>query len=449
MSPPIQNNELSDAHGRAARQLKSFVLSQLPNLIHPASGILKYPYLTPSVSCYANSLWDWDCWFVNIALRHALKLEPGLVPQKELEEAEDGCLRNFLDHLAPGGWMPICLHPEMNAGAIRPAEPTRSNSHKPTFFQHLETLISARGGRIPEWLPGRWDAAEAYLSHYFLNQLHEESGLFVWCDDTAIGIDNDPAVYFRPERSTAAFFLNALMLRELEAAARIASLIGKNDDVYKKRASSLREAIQRLCWDEWTGYFYSLDVNLLPTDAGNYFSCDGGEPVKLHTGAPRNWCGLPIRILGWSGMLALWAGIATPEQATRIVEIHLRNPDTLGCAHGIRTLSRVEPMYQIQASGNPSCWLGPVWIISNYLTFSGLLAYGFLEDAERIARQTIALLARDFDVHGALHEYYHPDTGEPVMNKGFQDWNFLVLLMITWLEDRNRKVGDHGCRASS
>lgn len=140
-----------------------------------------------------------------------------------------------------------------------------------------------------------------------------------------------------------------------------------------------------------------------------------------------------MRILGWSGMLALWAGVASPEQAARMVETHLRNTDTLGCAHGVRTLSRLEPMYQIRATGNPSCWLGPVWIISNYLTFSGLLAYGFVDDARRIAGQTIALLSRDLDANGTLHEYYDPDTGEPVMNPGFQDWNFLVLLMLEWL----------------
>jgi len=438
MNRTIQKEVLPEWDPGATRRLEDFAVSQLPDLIHPASGILGYPYITNSVSCYAHSLWDWDCWFVNLALRQAVKRHPGLVSQEKLEAAEDGCLRNFLDHMAPCGWMPICLHPEMDPPAIRPTEPARSNSHKPTFFQHLDSLIAWREGRIPGWFPGCWDAAEAYLSHYFINQFHAESGLFIWCDDTAIGVDNDPAAYFRPERSTASFFLNTLMLRELEAAARIAPILGKDGGSYRGRADALRASIQGSCWDEWTGYFYSLDVNLLPLDSGKKFLCDGGAAVKLHTGAPRNWSGLPMRILGWSGLLALWAGVATQEQATRIVEVHLRNLDTLGCNYGIRTLSRLEPMYQIQASGNPSCWLGPVWIITNYLTFSGLLSYGFLDDAERIARQTIALLARDLDAHGALHEYYHPDTGAPVMNKGFQDWNFLVLLMIDWLERKVR-----------
>ena len=39
-----------------------------------------------------------------------------------------------------------------------------------------------------------------------------------------------------------------------------------------------------------------------------------------------------------------------------------------------------------------------------------------------------------------LHEYYNPETGEPIMNKGFQNWNFLVLNMIAWLEGRKAVV---------
>ena len=42
----------------------------------------------------------------------------------------------------------------------------------------------------------------------------------------------------------------------------------------------------------------------------------------------------------------------------------------------------------------------------------------------------------NFERFGALHEYYLPDNGEPVLNRGFQNWNFLVLNMIAWMEGR-------------
>ena len=113
-----------------------------------------------------------------------------------------------------------------------------------------------------------------------------------------------------------------------------------------------------------------------------------------------------------------------------------RDEQTFYCRFGIRTLSRLEKMYTLKASNNPSNWLGPVWGISNFMLFSGLNKYGFAEDAQDLARKTVLLFGRDLEKNGSLHEYYHPDTGEPIMTPGFQNWNYLVLNMIAWLENR-------------
>ena len=45
-------------------------------------------------------------------------------------------------------------------------------------------------------------------------------------------------------------------------------------------------------------------------------------------------------------------------------------------------------------------------------------------------------VSRDYERFGALHEYYLPDNGEPVLNKGFQNWNLLVLNMAAWLDGK-------------
>jgi putative isomerase len=119
-----------------------------------------------------------------------------------------------------------------------------------------------------------------------------------------------------------------------------------------------------------------------------------------------------------------------------MVEEHLKNPKTLGAAFGIRSLSKMEKMYGLYASSNPSNWDGPVWGISNYMVFRGLVQYGFQQEAREMADKTIDLFGRDFQTNGSLHEYYNPDTGEPIMNKGFQNWNYLVMNMIAWEENR-------------
>lgn len=92
-------------------------------------------------------------------------------------------------------------------------------------------------------------------------------------------------------------------------------------------------------------------------------------------------------------------------------------------------------MYRVQPSGNPSCWLGPVWGISNYMVFKGLLDYGYFDDAVSICEKTIKLFADDIAKNGAMHEYYDPDTCEGVHNLGFQSWNLLVAGMVKWYSE--------------
>ena len=59
-----------------------------------------------------------------------------------------------------------------------------------------------------------------------------------------------------------------------------------------------------------------------------------------------------------------------------------------------------------------------------------------VREARELAAKTVALFGRDLRQEGALHENYDPDTGAPIINKGFQNWNYLVLNMIAWLEGR-------------
>jgi putative isomerase len=119
---------------------------------------------------------------------------------------------------------------------------------------------------------------------------------------------------------------------------------------WRRRAQDLADAINRHCWDERDGTFYSADLNLQPIDP------DDG----LHRGAPRAWSSLLLRIDNWSSFLPLWAGFASQEQADRMVERY-RDTRTFSANYGVRSLSRLEKMYDLRASNNPSNWLGPIW----------------------------------------------------------------------------------------
>ena len=119
-----------------------------------------------------------------------------------------------------------------------------------------------------------------------------------------------------------------------------------------------------------------------------------------------------------------------------MVRENLLDGRTFCAPYGIRTLSKLEQMYNLRATHNPSNWQGPIWGISNYLVFRGLVDYGFDAEARQLAEKTCVLFGEDLRKNRTLHEYYNPDTGEGIINPGFQNWNYLVLNMLAWLEGR-------------
>lgn len=62
------------------------------------------------------------------------------------------------------------------------------------------------------------------------------------------------------------------------------------------------------------------------------------------------------------------------------------------------------------------------------------------DDAElyRYEKGSILNFLINTDKSGKMHEYYNPETGEPVNNMGFQSWNLLVCNMIAYLNGEKR-----------
>lgn len=389
-------------------------------------GALTHAFLTPGSEAYDDVLWDWDSWLSNIALRQILSLAPE-EDRRKATPHERGCVLNFLKYSRKhgiDGWVPILIS---RTGAHKPDGFLRRNMHKPCLAQHAAFLVQADGGDA-EWL--RDDVATLqYFINCYRNHHRHSCGLYFWQNDEAIGVDNDPCTFGRPPRSSGSIFLNSLMYRELLAIAYVLERLdmGEIAKQYRQDADDLHAAVQHYCWDRRDGFFYSVDLNIARPAA-----CDWSREHS-HAGQPVDWPCLMQRIGVWSGFLPLWAGLATQEQAERAA-LHYTDPETFGAPYGVRTLSKMEPMYNLRASGNPSSWLGPIWGVSNYLTFRGFVRHRLNDAARDLAEKTIRLFARDIERFGALHEYYQPENGEPILNRGFQNWNYLVLNMAEWLE---------------
>ena len=392
--------------------IKSYAAKNYEKMLRQPEGQLKHPFIVPG-SVYANQLWDWDCWLTNVALRQ--------FAEKDITAYERGCVINFLEHIDDMGRIPLQITPSsILPGGLH--DPQRKNNmHKPCLAQHAAFLIQ-NGGEDAGWLAPYFPALLRFVDCYRRDFRHE-NGLYYWHDDVAIGVDNDPSTFYRPADSSGSIFLNCMMYKELEAVCYIAKLLGIDATAYEEERKHLKKSVQTHCYDEKDGMYYSVDLNLLPVNPNS----------RLHAGAPRHWDCLIQRIGCWSGFLAMWSGIATQTQAERMVRKNLLDENGFWAPFGVRTLSKYEKMYTVKPSGNPSCWLGPIWGVSNYLVFRGLVKYGYDQEAKVLAERTVALFEKDLAAGGELHEYYDPESGEPVINPGFQNWNLLSLNMRAWL----------------
>lgn len=402
-------------------ELKAYLHELSGTLTAPPQGDFHYPCIVVNQGrVYTMQLWDWGNWANNIALRqHATELGDTAY----LYECEKGSVLNFLDQQQEDGSIEIAIFSDPANNYFKKLP--HKNVHKPVLAQHVAFILKYSPDTA--WIRPYYPKLKAFNRYYDEHAKHE-SGLFYFFDDFAIGVDNDPTTFYRPDNSSASIYLNSLMYMELGAMAYIAEKLDETADAesYRQKQVQLKDAINTHCYDEKDGMYYSCDINLRPIDPN----------VKLHSGMPRHYSTLIQRLGVWSCFLPLWAGIPTKAQAERIVKENLLDEKGFWSPWGVRSLSKYEKMYRIIGSGNPSSWHGGIWILSNYFVFQGLRRYGYKAEADTLAKTTVELLAKDLAETGAFHEYYHPETGEGVWNKGFSSWNLLAYNLLAYLEGR-------------
>lgn len=354
---------------------REYIYKEMKGMYRKQGGALKYPFLAPGSNQYLDMLWDWDSWLSDIALIQIL-LEKG--NERDREEAfkyEQGCVLNSLSYGGMDGWIPIWIERDApgREEMLSTRNPWKSNMHKPTLAQHAAFIVKNVNGDA-EWLREDFYTLQAFVSKYLNFHRHPATGLIYWETDEAIGVDNDPSTFYRPYESSGSIFLNALMYKELQATSYIAECLRLPDiaKYFEREAARLSENIRKHCWDPRDGFYYSVDLNLRPVEKPDIEYMQPGK-LYLHVGQPRTYDCLIQRLSVWSGFMAMWANIATPQQAQIMVKKHFHDTTSFNAPAGIRTLSPLEKMYDTRASGNPSSWLGPIWINVNYLVFRGLI----------------------------------------------------------------------------
>lgn len=404
------------------QSIKNYVLKNVETVLKEPHSFIRYPFIDPG-SVYDGNVWDWDTYWSVYGLLGMMEDFPKETQEKILVHAK-GNVQNFFDHQLEDGYIPMMIEvadwpePYLN---LKHKEGVLMNMHKP--FLCGQICMISEYVKDYSWAEGFADGLKRYFAYYRKTYFNENAGLYVWCDDIMIGMDNDPASFGRPKFSTANIYLNSFLVQELKCMADLLDQLGiEGKKAYLDQAEALVRSVQAECWDERDGFFYSADVDI-KTRKFDWF----------HQGLGVFWKTLPIKIRVWSGFIPLWSGFATKEQAKRLAA-HFWDERTFYSEYGIATLAKDEKMFNLEATNNPSNWLGPIWLVANYVVFHGLLQYGYVQEAKTLCQNSLKLLGEDLKKNHCMHEYYDPYTGEPVMNGGFINWNLLAVTMASELK---------------
>lgn len=230
------------------------------------------------------------------------------------------------------------------------------------------------------------------------------------------GLDNAPmydGTPFDPERHVLLLQdvgLNSLYVADCEALAEIAVILGRDAEAseLRGRCERYRTAMRGL-WDEKTGLFLNRR-----TDTGAF----------EHRLAPTHF-------------YPLLAGVATPEQARRMIDGHFFNPDEFWGEWVLPSCARNDPAYPEQ-----DYWRGRIWAPMNYLVYLGLRRYDLGKARRALVEKSKALLLKEWREHGHVHENYCANTGagcDKPNSDAFYHWGGLLgLIAVVEAESEER-----------
>ncbi len=314
----------------------------------------------------------------------------------------------FLDHQRKSGHIARSV----------PSNEYHDPEHVKPFLAQIARLVCRHYGELD------WIAAEPYftrLQKYLDYWLHEMdgngNGLSEWMSAPHTGMDNQhERAGFWLDRFSEGVDLNCYLVRELRAFADLAAVIGKPDLAadYGARAEALAGRIRGLLWDEQEGFFYDRNARA------------GEHPMSRRAGwasALNAATGERIRVKSVAAFAALWAGVATPEQARRMVYDHLFNAQGFWSAYPAPALARSERWYTTDyCPTDLGCnWRAKTWVPTNYMIYRGLRGYGYRDLASLVAHQTHKLVKQ-----AGNREYYDAETGAGCGLDPFWGWSLLA-----------------------
>jgi hypothetical protein len=210
--------------------------------------------------------------------------------------------------------------------------------------------------------------------------------------------------------------LNAMLVKESRSLALMAEVLGDSSGFahWMQETKARADLINRYMWDLSTGFYYHVDK------ADHDFSFRASNDLTR------------MEIIGF---LPLWAGIASKEQAAKLVQ-NLLDPTKFWRRFGVPTLSASDGYY------NPvGYWNGPVWVQWQYLIFRGLLDYGYKDEARQLAEKVLEAVIHELKTDHCFWELYSPDDHRVGWNKTYI-WTGIVARMLIDLQNLSTGVSE-------
>jgi hypothetical protein len=344
-----------------------------------------------------KTLYDWDQYFEAI-----VQIYMGW-PSDRIKNG----VTIFLDHQLPSGLISRSV----------PSNEYHDPEHVKPFLSQIALLVQRNYGEL-DWITSEryFKRLQRYLNYWLVEMDANGNGLSEWMSAPHTGMDNQhERAGWWLDRFSEGVDLNCYLVRECRSFATLAALAGKAGlaQEYFSRADVLAARIRQVMWNEAEGFFF--DHNARTGEA--LMSRHAGWASAINS-QPTEWIGVKSA----SAFTALWAEVATPEQARRLIFEHLLNPQEFWTPYPVTALAKCERGYTSDwLPADLGCnWRAKTWIPINYMIFHGLKNYGYTDLAALVADRTDRLVKETGD-----REYYDTETGQGCGLDPFWGWSLL------------------------
>jgi len=195
--------------------------------------------------------------------------------------------------------------------------------------------------------------------------------------------------------------LNALYTLDAECLAKIAAILGLEDDsrTYAAEYERMKQLVRNKLWNEKDGIYEN-----------------------------RFWDARFSPRLSPTNFYPLFAGIATTRQAERMVKEHLLNPAEFWGKFVTPTIARNDPAFPDQYY-----WRGDIWGPTNYMVYEGLNRYRFDQVALEYAQKNFDLFMDDWRINQHDDKEYYA-WGGSTGNDSSSHYTWGALLCLIPLE---------------